>query len=57
MNSLLFVKKELAELKHCKKVLLLLGVALIYPIFLNLLADKPVVPLGLALKMSAFLSV
>ena len=57
MNSLLFAKKELAELKHCKKVLLLLGVALIYPIFLNLLADKPVIPLGLALKMSAFLSV
>ena len=57
MNSLLFVKKELAELRHCKKVLLLLGVALIYPLFLNLLADKPVVPLGLALKLSAFLSV
>jgi len=57
MDCLLFVKKEIAELKHCKKILLLLGVALIYPTFLNLLADKPVVPLGLALKLSAFLSV
>lgn len=57
MNRLIFIKKEIAELKQCKKLILLILVALIYQLFLNIIADNPVIPIGKALYLSSFISV
>lgn len=56
MNILFFLKKELVELKQCKKIIIYLFVAVLYQTMLNLIANNPVIPLGQVLYLLSFVT-
>lgn len=56
MNILFFLRKELVELKQCKKIIIYLFVAVLYQTMLNLIANNPVIPLGQVLYLLSFVT-
>lgn len=55
MNVYFFLRKELMEIKQCKKVLLYVMLSSIYPLILNIIANNPLIPLEKGLYLSTII--